>query len=275
MANYDIHMLHERILRIMDVIHTVCEAHGLRYHLWAGTMLGAVRHGGFIPWDDDADIAMPRHDYDLLVANAEQWFPAPFELTSIEKSTRFTGTYAKIVDASTTIVERYDFNSVGGIYVDLFPLDGMSSNPVCARSHVTRYSVLRQMAYFCNRNPYKHGRGPSSWLPLLIQRCYSNYDLQSKAIALMRHYDYDSHDMICDYDFGCHGIMPKQYAGRPTPIDFEGHTFLGVENVHDYLTHLYGDYMQLPPIEQRRQHNFYYLNYDLPFRQYVDERKFV
>lgn len=79
MANYDIRPLQLRILKNLLAVDKVCKEHNLRYYIMAGTMLGAVRHKGFIPWDDDLDIGMPRADYDLLMANAKEWLPEPYE----------------------------------------------------------------------------------------------------------------------------------------------------------------------------------------------------
>ena len=74
-CTYSIDALHTKVLGILKAVHGVCLEHGLHYYIWAGTMIGAVRHKGFIPWDDDLDIAMPRRDYDLLVAHAKEWLP--------------------------------------------------------------------------------------------------------------------------------------------------------------------------------------------------------
>ena len=79
MANYEIRPLQLHILKILQAVDKVCKDHNLRYYLWAGTMLGAVRHKGFIPWDDDMDICMPRPDYDLLMQHASEWLPEPYE----------------------------------------------------------------------------------------------------------------------------------------------------------------------------------------------------
>ena len=88
MANYDIRPLQLRILKNLLAVDKVCKEHNLRYYIMAGTMLGAVRHKGFIPWDDDLDIGMPRADYDLLMANAKEWLPKPYEAVCVLKTTR-------------------------------------------------------------------------------------------------------------------------------------------------------------------------------------------
>ena len=84
MANYKIEDIHQRILKILVVVDKVCREHGIRYWLSDDTMLGAVRHGGFIPWDDDADIAMPRPDFQRFIEHGSEWLPKPFELQTFE-----------------------------------------------------------------------------------------------------------------------------------------------------------------------------------------------
>ena len=109
-ANYDIKTLQARLVPILECIDKVCREHHLRYYLWAGTMLGAVRHKGFIPWDDDMDICMPRPDYDLLLAHCQEWMPAPFEVVGPHNRADYPYPFAKVEDASTTVLERPDFN---------------------------------------------------------------------------------------------------------------------------------------------------------------------
>src|SRR5574344_393106 len=105
-SQYDIRALQLRILRILKTFHAVCQEHNLTYYITSGTMLGAVRHGGFIPWDDDLDVAMPRADYDRLLSHASEYLPQPFELVSSETDPTYPKAFAKIQDASTTLIER-------------------------------------------------------------------------------------------------------------------------------------------------------------------------
>lgn len=106
MATYDIRPLQLRILKNLLAIDKVCKEHNLRYYIMAGTMLGAVRHKGFIPWDDDLDIGMPRADYDLLMTNAKEWLPEPYEAVCAENDKEYPLPFAKIQDADTTLIER-------------------------------------------------------------------------------------------------------------------------------------------------------------------------
>ena len=94
----------------------MCKEHNLRYYIWAGTQLGAVRHGGFIPWDDDIDIAMPRKDYDLLIANAKEWLPNPYEMVCAENDENYPIAFAKIKIAAQLSSNACTFAILEGLY---------------------------------------------------------------------------------------------------------------------------------------------------------------
>ena len=261
MATYDIQPLQLRILDILVAFDKVCREHNLRYYLWAGTMLGAVRHGGFIPWDDDLDIAMPRRDYDMLMQNAAVWMPQPMEVVSYETDPEnYPLPFAKIQDASTTLIERMHLSYLGGIYMDVFPLDGMPQSKIRQRLHFIRYQWLKKALYFVHRDPYRHGHGPSSWLPLLCRKIYTMQELQEKLRDMQRKYDYDASDLIVDHDDGLKGVMPKILLGNPTEVLFEGKTVMGVAEADKYLKQKYGDYMTIPDGDHQRQHNFHLLD---------------
>ena len=274
MASYDIRPLQLHILNILKAVDKVCQEHGLRYYLWAGTMLGAVRHKGFIPWDDDMDICMPRPDYDRFMQHASEWLPEPYEAVCAETDPRYPGPFGKIQDSSTTLIEREHIDYIGGLYIDVFPLDGVPDSTLLQRMNFARYEWQKRVIYFLHRDPYKHGHGPSSWLPLLCRRLTSNATVQRKLRSIMLRYGYDDHHLVVDYDDGLHGVCEKSVLGVPTPVEFEGVMLMGVEKTDDYLRQKYGDYMTIPPHDHQRQHNFHYLDYHLPYRQYDDRRTF-
>lgn len=267
MAAYDIRPLQLHILGNLMALDKVCREHQLRYFIVAGTMLGAVRHKGFIPWDDDLDVGMPRKDYDQLMAHAKEWMPAPYEVVAYETDSTYPLPFAKIQDASTTLIERMHLKYLGGVYIDVFPLDGMTSNPIKRQWHLMRYFYYKRIIYFLCRDPYKHGHGPSSWIPLLCRKFYTLPGVQGAMQKLQKAYDYDTADLIIDHDFGKRGIMPRHVYGQPTPIEFEGKTVMGVQQAHEYLTHLYGDYMVIPPGDKQKQHNFHLLDLNTPYQE--------
>ncbi len=275
MASYDIRTLQQHLLEILKTIDKVCREHNLRYCLAAGTMLGAVRHKGFIPWDDDVDIIMPRIDYDILIQHCQEWMPAPYEIMCAENKSDYPFGFAKAVNSDTTLVEREHHALVDGIYIDIFPLDNIINNKLSQYCYTLRYSLYKKIAYLLSRNPYKHGHGPSCWIPLLCQRLFTLQDIMQRLLKLQTAYDGRETTLVIDHDFGMRGIMRKDIFSELSEVEFEGNTFKGIGQYDTYLHQLYGDYMTIPPHDEQHRHDFYLLDYNLPYRQYVDTRFFV
>lgn len=264
--NYELKDVHEHILKILMAVDRTCKEHGLRYYIWAGTMIGAVRHKGFIPWDDDLDIAMPREDYDKLVEHCREWLSAPYEMVCAETDEVYPLPFAKIQDADTTLIERMHLRYVGGIYIDVFPIDGVPANKWKRKWHFARYEYYKRVLYLMVRDPYKHGHGPDSWVPLLCRKWYNLKEVQKKIGRLLHRYRYEECDDVADYDDGERGTMAKSILGEPTPYDFEGERVMGVADYDTYLSRKYGNYMTIPPHNEQRQHNFHYLDLSRPYR---------
>lgn len=268
MADYDIRPLQLKILEILQAVDKTCKEHNLRYYLTAGTMLGAIRHKGFIPWDDDADIAMPRPDYDLFMRDFKQLMPERYEAKCMENTEEFSAPFAKIYDTQTTLIEKTYIDSFGGVYIDVFPLDGVPDSKIAQWWHFTRYQYYKKVNYFVYRDAYKHGHGPACWLPLLAQKIYTKQKIKRKLQKLQTAYDYDKSNFVVDHDDGWKGVLKKEILGKPTAVMFENNEFLGLEHSDEYLSQKYGDYMTIPPHGKQHQHNFYYLNLEKSYKDF-------
>ena len=260
--NYDVRQLQRRILGNLLAVDKVCREHALHYYIYDGTMLGAVRHKGFIPWDDDLDIAMPREDYETFITYANEWLEEPYEFVSYETDSTYPLPFGKVQDASTTLIERPHLPYLGGLYIDVFPIDGVPSNALLRRIHLVRYDVLKKMVYMAYRDPYRHGHGPSSWLPLLCRKVIGQQRLQRATRRLLRKYPFSKSEKVCVFDDGFKGVIDKQVLGQPTPVVFEEHEVMGVEHADAYLSHMYGDYMTIPPHDDQKQHGFHYVDFN-------------
>ena len=269
MPDYDIRTLQLRLLRILKAFDAVCRERGLRYYLEDGTLLGAVRHGGFIPWDDDVDIMMPRPDYERLILHSREWLPEPYEFVCHENDPAYPLQFGKVQDASTTLVERPHLYYLGGAYIDIFPIDGVPDTEKEQRAHDRRYHRLKSPLYMTWRDPYKHGRGPASWWPLLLRKLYPPMRVQRMMREHSLRYPFETSRYVANLFDNMRGILDRERElGPGTPIRFEDGEFLSVADTDTHLTRLFGDYMTPPPPKEIEQHNFFYLDLEHPYRDF-------
>ena len=239
---------------ILDVIHEVCTAHGLRYTLAYGTLIGAVRHQGFIPWDDDIDIIMPREDYERLAEIWNEAAPAGYLYQSIRTDPDYINTFAKIRKDHTTFLQfefERDVNYHKGVFVDIFPADRVAGGKLG--------NTLQYMASAVNllyTRGFRSGTGgiigltekvllalPGGIRPVLrdaaeklIRRWNGREDLKwfspSTIVSAKRYYP---SDLFRD-------MKTISFCGKEYACAADTDTFLRVD---------YGDYMQLPPEKDR------------------------
>lgn len=272
---YDIRSLQLLILGNLLALDKVCREHNLRYYIIAGTLLGAVRHKGFIPWDDDLDVGMPREDYDKLIQHAKEWLTAPYEFVCGETDKKYTWAFGKLQNADTTLIERIGKAYLGGAYIDIFPFDGVPEGTTVQKWHFAKYKFYRRMLYFHCRDPYKHGKNIKAIPTLVCRSLMSAEKIHRKIRNILTKYKFEDCDLVADYDDFRKGIMDKSVLGKPTPLMFEGNEVWGLENYDAYLSQKYGDYMQIPKKGNEWQHKFHYLNLNKPYRSITNVDEFL
>ena len=250
-------------LGIMKVVHQLCEKHKLTYYLGFGTMLGAVRHGGFIPWDDDIDIMMPREDYERFLKIAATELESPFKLKCPGNTKPYLYDFAKVEDTRTKIVETvYSYVDTDNcIYIDIFPLDGCPSSALLRKLHLKHVELWQQLLamYYSDSDKPR-----SAWKNVIIKfvKKHFHQDVLNQHIQkLMKKYPFSSSPYAGYYEGKIHELVPKNFWGTPARIKFEEEAFWGVEKAEEYLTALYGDYMKLPPEDERGGHTHSLVEY--------------
>lgn len=260
----DIREIQQMELGIMEYIHEVCQKIGVKYFLAYGSLIGAVRHTGFIPWDDDMDICMLREDYeklqDYLIANPDE----RYEVMSYKNNLNYVYPFMKVQDNQTYLLEedvRIDSNM--GIYVDIFPVDGYEDDSVF-KDKMTRLIKKRQLSCYT----FKGITNTKSLLNSLIRYIsviifyFTNTNKYIRGIddlAQSRKVDdYELVDYLIYKDMN-KPVWKREWLKQTITGVFEGKEFMIPKNYHEILTSDYGDYTQLPPVELRFSHHDFQL----------------
>ena len=254
--------LHKVLLSILDRFVQVCTDNGLHYYLAAGSVLGAVRHKGFIPWDDDIDVYMPRKDYEALQELPDDIFGKEFRLASWRKTKNYRYNFLKLESLNTTLLERFHPFYVGGVFLDIFPIDCYPSTGIDIERIEKRISFLYNKMIECSLKNDNECNTLCELFVLKIKRLFYNHKntvdrMEDLATSFGGH-----GDMITDFQdyFNCHGGWPTNYFGNGVKMEFEGKYYIVPEKYDAYLSHLYGDYMTPPPIEKRCVHHFEFVD---------------
>lgn len=241
-------------LKILDYFVKVCEDNNLRYYLCGGTLLGAIRHKGFIPWDDDVDVFMPRPDYNALLKLELQ---PPFQLRYFAKKNSLQP-FIKIVDNSTMAKEKNN-SFPTAIWIDVFPIDGLFANNFLNKIHYKLVRFLRYRTYFGLR-PEKLSTRASILMKVVkllhIDPSKVNYFFcyWTEFFSRIRNYKKSNYIGGINWGYGPRERMPKELLEPSTLVEFEGRKYKAPVGYDTYLKNLYGDYMQLPPLEKRKNH---------------------
>lgn len=245
------------LLSNLVYFHEFCERNKLRYFMVGGTLLGAVRHNGFIPWDDDIDVSMPREDYQKLIrlSNAIEF---PFELKHFSLDSYFIYPFIKLVNNSLLVDEGLANGKVTGVWIDIFPLDSVYGTGFFGRAYVRlvqgyrRLLILRMKSY----KPSKYTKLQNCFIELA--HLVSTIIPKKVCFILMEMLSTAHHRYANEYLINFHGAYGEKeitlgevFEDRVL-FEFEGHAFWGVKKYDLYLKQIYGDYFSEPPVAERR-----------------------
>ena len=244
-------------MEILKEIDRICKKHHIDYWLDGGTLLGAVRHGGFIPWDDDIDIAMRLEDMQRFEQIAPQELPQHLFLQSPRTEPDSKEPIVKVRDLNSFYVEPGDDFSAHyqkGLYVDIFPF---IDYPTVSKSFAKRFGLAVSKSYSILHKPHHYSlRALAEWFwfgaKYVIGRA-----AWAIAFALRPHDTYISNILINNG----YGIMHRQDSVFPlSTIRFEGIEMMAPRDPDAYLTDLYHNYMEIPPVEKRKIHSLFFLH---------------
>ncbi len=250
-------------LNILMEFKKICDENNLQFYLCGGTLLGAVRHKGFIPWDDDIDICMTRPEYNrlALLARSEKLNkPDWLEIVCYENGTsRFP--FIKVLDKRTVVRNEYFKESENdNLWIDLLPVDGIPDSIEESEKlfeKMFRYRKLVQMKYV------RPTEGKSLWKRLAkpFLSCWAhivNTDrYNEKLVSLATSNVYEKSNLVGIVTEGLYGTkeaIPRDAYEKSIDVEFEGHIFKATSYWHEYLTNLFGEYMILPPENKRKTH---------------------
>ncbi len=265
-----------------------CDKLGIRYYIIYGTLLGAVRHKGFIPWDDDIDVGLMRKDYEVFIKNAQSVLPDYYFVQTYITDPEYLHYYAKIRDSRTTFIEtevkNYHINH--GIYIDVFPLDYYPEKKVTAKWLWFKEKVI----HFRKRLEYsRYEKATGSWIKEKIanaigimtkviyptvesaQQAHENMYMKQKESPFIFTSGVIANSKLREIVRGkLKEIVRAEWYGEGVELEFEGLKVRGPTDYDNCLRNVYGDYMQLPPEDKRvTNHNTEVIDTEKPYTEYI------
>lgn len=269
LSNEDLRKAQLLMLKILKEVHRICEKNGIHYFLSDGTLIGAIRHNGFIPWDDDLDIGMLRIDYEKFKAVVQTELSEEFIFQSVETDRGYAIPFAKIMLKNTKWLEtatksKKTNKDMQGIYIDIFPYDKIPSDLDMQKKHYLKFKFWNSLIFrkdkYKNFSMCKESDHKSiffimqilSWI-LSLKLCI----LKRESICMK--YEYlENNFVVTKYGGNFYKNQnPYEAFARLVPHRFEDSDFYVPAAYDSILTKLYGNYMELPPAEKRQNHGIY------------------
>lgn len=245
---------HKHLLGIAKEFDRICTKYNIPYYMIGGTLLGAIRHKGFIPWDDDMDFGVPINYYEKLVSVLGSELKYPYRLCSYKNSKGCLTPYAKIEDVTTCIVDKCQnlpINEQIGLNIDLFPLVYCERNIIC-RVFTLVYHLFSKI-YAESMTSSKKKR----LVKRILRKIFPVSKRKFQDLIWKLTFNIKGQSYLANL-YGLAGnreFIPVSFYGEGVRCNFEDTQFLAPLKFHEYLTQIFHDYMKLPPIEKRKVHS--------------------
>lgn len=251
-------------LNIMIKIDEVCRKNGWKYSLTAGTLIGALRHKGFIPWDDDIDIMMPRNDYEKLIQYFETT-SSKYKVITCNNNQYYQDVFAKVYDTTTIIEDQItDIKQTGmGVSIDIFPIEGLGQTYQEAEKKVKSGRLLQLIMTCAGMKKYAKSTThsalyePIRFALFCLTRCVDANKVAKKLDKMNSRIDFDS-SLFAGIPSGSYlekTILTKEEYLDLVDVEFENHLFKSIKGYDSYLRRSYGDYMKFPPKSAQVTHH--------------------
>ena len=269
--------LQRAIFDIFQAYVDICDTLHLRYFMINGSALGARKYQGFIPWDDDIDVAMPREDYEIFCSRAQSMLPSRIFVQNYKTDRQFPHPYAKLRNSDTTFlesgVEHLEMNH--GIWMDIFPLDGYPEENKQVRTLKIRKRILtwKLCCAFRDKSSLKIRMRNSIFRAIGFHR--HTAETLVKLDHIVSRYG-ENQQMWCNHGAATQqkSCIPREYYGKGIRMQFEGRDVVVPEKIDDYLKLLYGEWeKELPREKQRSHHKYVICDLNLPYSDYLVSRK--
>lgn len=264
-AEGDLRRLQLAELGILEAIDELCRAEGIVYFIDGGTLLGALRHGGFIPWDDDIDIGMPRADYDRFLEAAATGLRAGYSLHTYENTPGFAGMFAKVYRDGTAFetAETREAGCPQGIFVDVFPYDALPTDPDLRARQLKRAGLWQRVSYLYHAGqvtvPLSGAAGAIARAAcrvahVVIRIAFTREGIHRRFLDATAPATEPADD-FSTFAYPEYGPFPRDVVLPTATCSFEGRTFACPHDARRFLDIGYnGTWQELPPESERRTH---------------------